>query len=103
MRRSAPSVICLIVLLFIGLSVPVAMADKDRQTNATVSFGAWQTPLPPPAEPPETDPLDRFPNLSPRDRNEHQLIPHKVRIKAGGTVNFIIGGFHLPTVYDNGT
>jgi hypothetical protein len=76
MRRSALSITCLIVLLFIGLFVRAVTADEDRQTNATVSFGAWQTPLPPPVEPPETAPLDRFPNLSPRDRNEHQLIPH---------------------------
>ena len=26
----------------------------------------------------------------------HKLIPFETKIKAGGTVNFIIGGFHLP-------
>jgi plastocyanin len=64
-----------------------------RSANATVSFGSWQT------EPP----LDRFPNQSPRERNEHQLIPHEVTIKAGGAVNFIISGFHQPIAYDDGT
>ena len=47
--------------------------------------------------------LDRFPNLSPRLRNNHELIPNRVAIKAGGAVNFIIGGFHQPIVYSNGT
>jgi hypothetical protein len=105
MRRSALSSICLVALLFIGLAAPMAMADKDHQANATVSFGAWQTPLPPPAVAPETEPLDRFPPSLSNDRlrNEHQLLPNKVKIKAGGAVNFIIGGFHQPIVYDDKT
>lgn len=101
MRRSALSGICLVALLSVGLAVSIAMADKDHQANATVSFGAWQTG-PAPGTPP-IDELDRFPDFSPRDRNEHQLIPHKVKIKAGGAVNFIIGGFHQPIVYDDKT
>lgn len=62
--------------------------------NATVSFGQWPT----------DPPLDRFPNLgAPVLPNGHQLIPHEVKIKAGGSVNFIIAGFHLVLVYDDGT
>src|SRR5262245_37177945 len=61
--------------------------------NATINFGSWQT----------DPPLDRFPNNSPINRNQHQLTPHEVTIKEGGTVNFIIGGFHHPIVYDDGT
>lgn len=79
----------------------VAEADSHKHqpiagplANATVSFGQW------PTEPP----LDRFPNLgAPGIPNGHQLIPNEVKIKAGGTVNFIIGGFHLVLVYDDGT
>ena len=63
--------------------------------NATVSFGAW------PAD--AANVLDRSPNRSPNNRNVHQLIPHEVTIKAGGTVNFIIAGFHWIAVYDDGT
>jgi plastocyanin len=63
--------------------------------NATVSFGAW------PAD--AANVMDRSPNRSPNNRNVHQLIPHEVTIKAGGTVNFIIAGFHWVAVYDNGT
>lgn len=60
--------------------------------NASVSFGQWPTPL------------DRFPNLgAPGIPNGHQLIPNEATIKEGGTVNFIIGGFHQVLVYDDGT
>jgi plastocyanin len=61
--------------------------------NATVSFGQWQT----------DPPLDRFPNVSPIVGNNHALIPHEIRIKAGGSVNFIIAGFHQVIVYGDGT
>jgi plastocyanin len=63
--------------------------------NATVSFGAWAATDPP---------LDRFAGTgAPTLPNVHQLIPHEVKIKAGGSVNFIISGFHNVIVYDDGT
>jgi len=62
-------------------------------SNATVSFGGWMT----------TPRLDRFPDENPILANHHKLTPKTVKIKAGGTVNFIIGGFHNIQVYDNGT
>src|SRR5919106_2445517 len=94
MRRTILLIICTVAMLFIGLLAPMAMAVDDSPTNATVSFGQWRT-----------DPaLDRFPPALSNDRlrNEHQLIPNKVKIKAGGAVNFIISGFHQPIVYDDG-
>src|SRR5262245_3717487 len=93
MRWSALSIVGLGVLFLIALAIPAATAIDGPLAGATVSFGQWQT----------DPPLDRFPNLSPRLRNEHQLIPHEVKIKAGGSVNFIISGFHEPIVYGNGT
>ena len=54
--------------------------------SATVSFGAF------PADPDNI--MDRSPNRSPNNRNVHLLIPHEVTIKEGGTVNFLITGFH---------
>jgi plastocyanin len=57
--------------------------------SATMTFGSWQT----------DPPLDRFPNLSDRTRNNHHMTPQEVTIKAGGTVNFIISGFHQVLVY----
>jgi plastocyanin len=67
--------------------------------NATVSFGAW-TALP------GTGTLNRFPNVGQAPgvaNNVHAMIPHEVKIKAGGSVNFIIAGFHLLAIYDDGT
>jgi len=61
--------------------------------SATMTFGSWQT----------DPPLDRFPNLSDRTRNNHHLTPNVVIVKAGGTVNFVISGFHHVLVYGPGT
>ena len=66
---------------------------KGPLSNATVSFGAWPT----------DPPIDRFPNLGALAiPNEHELIPSETTIKAGGSVNFIIAGFHQILVYDDG-
>jgi len=62
--------------------------------TATVSFGAWASGI------------NRRPNLGATaglPNNIHALIPNEVTIKAGGTVNFIIAGFHLVLVYGDGT
>jgi plastocyanin len=93
MRRSTLSISCLVALLFLGFVAPLAMADDRRPTNATVSFGAWQT----------DPPFDRFPDSFPGARNQHQLFPDKVTIKAGDVVNFINSGTHQLIVYDDGT
>lgn len=61
--------------------------------SATVSFGAWL-------------PGSRFPNIGAAPglpNNLHALIPNEVTIKAGGSVNFIVAGFHLIAVYGDGT
>jgi hypothetical protein len=60
--------------------------------SATVSFGQFSV------EPP----IDRFPDKVAGPGalpNEHTLVPFASLIKAGGSVNFIIGGFHLVLVY----
>jgi hypothetical protein len=62
-------------------------------SSANVSFGQWNL----------DPPFDRFPNNSDRTRNNHHLIPGVVDIKAGGSVNFIIAGFHHILIYDDGT
>ena len=57
--------------------------------NATVSFGAW----------PPIDRLSLPPGPPP---NVHHLIPNEVTIRRGGTINFIIAGFHHVVVYGPG-
>jgi plastocyanin len=69
-------------------------AISGPQATATVSFGAWASGV------------DRHPNLGATATNElnvHAVIPNEVQIKAGGTVNFIISGFHQVIVYGDGT
>lgn len=102
------TILCAITVLAVGLTTYLVLAgdshphraatgDKSKDngplSNATVSFGSWMT----------TPPLDRFPNASPRQANHHELVPQVAKIKAGGTVNFIIAGFHHVLVYDDGT
>ena len=67
---------------------------SDPLGSATVSFGGWMAGM--------TPPLDRF-VASPPDANHHELIPNIAKIKVGGYVNFIISGFHVVTIYDDGT
>jgi len=82
-------------------SAAMAQSHDDHQheeasgplASATVSFGQWQT----------SPPFDRSPNINNRARNQHQLIPYEVTIRAGGSVNFIIAGFHQILVYGDGT
>jgi hypothetical protein len=65
--------------------------------TATVSFGEWQTNVP----------LDRYPPAPPipppPPGGGHLLVPHQVTIKLGGTVNYIVSGFHQVIVYAPGT
>jgi len=69
---------------------------KGSLATATVSFGQWRTDVP----------LDRYqvqlPIPPPPPGNGHLLIPHQVTIKVGGTVNYIIAGFHQVIVYAPG-
>jgi hypothetical protein len=86
-----------------GLAIPAAAAQNHRHdrlsgplASATVSFGAWPAST--------ASPLDRFatPN-APDAPNVHQMIPNVVIVKEGGTVNFIIAGFHVVAIYGPGT
>jgi plastocyanin len=104
MKRIRLSILGAIAILAIGIS---GYLSQDREglsghasgspafdgplSNATVSFGEWMTPV------------DRFPNVSLPTANHHELIPRVATIKAGGTVNFIIAGFHNINVYADGT
>lgn len=63
--------------------------------SATVSFGAW------PAD--RNAPLDRTETpVAPIAPNVHALIPNTVTIRSGGTVNYIVAGFHQIVVYAPG-
>ena len=71
-----------------------AAAISGPLATATVSFGAWASGA------------DRHPNLgatATNTLNVHVVVPNEVQVKAGGTVNFIISGFHQVIVYGDGT
>jgi plastocyanin len=81
-----------------AVAVAEPQHDHDKPISgplaqATVSFGQWST----------SPALDRLTVPNPGARNVHQLIPNEVTIQAGGTVNFLIAGFHNVVVYGNGT
>jgi hypothetical protein len=89
--RKIRIILPLATILFMGMAVlhlgAICFADDGPLSSATVSFGEWMT----------MPPLDRFPNRSPLPANHHELKP-----KQGGSVNFIISGFHQVIVYDDG-
>ena len=111
MKRTATALVCAVVLVAMGSfvyfqvsaqhhkTVKTALTQNERAVNnATVTFGAWMTDVP----------IDRFPANNantqfPRARNHHELIPTIATVRAGGTVNFIIGGFHVVAIYDGNT
>ena len=108
MRKIYWSALCILVVATMGVTTYLVRAGETHNghghvaagtavdgplSSATVSFGGWMT----------TPPLDRFPNDSPRIPNHHALTPQVAKIKAGGIVNFIIGGFHHVLVYNDGT
>ena len=68
---------------------------RGALATATVSFGQWGI----------ATPLDRHPYPPPPGPpagNVHLLIPYQATVKVGGTVNFIIAGFHQVIVYAPG-
>jgi plastocyanin len=61
-------------------------------SEATVSFGYY----------PADATVDRMQVAVPGNRNGHVMIPNQITIRAGGMVNFIVGGNHQIVVYDDG-
>ncbi len=73
---------------------------RGALATATVSFGTWRS-----AETMPPGGLDRHPYPPPPGPpagNGHRLIPYEPTIKVGGTVNYIIAGFHQVIVYAPG-
>jgi hypothetical protein len=89
-----------------GLGVPALAAQNEHShkpmdgplANATVSFGAW-----PQANDQNALAGNRFTTpLALPAPNVHVLVPYEATVKAGGTVNFIVAGYHLIAVYAPG-
>jgi len=71
--------------------------------SVTISFGAFMS-QPKTCPSPPCPVLDRFPTGGNTTAyNHHGLTPEVAKISVGGTVNFVISGFHVISIYDNGT
>jgi plastocyanin len=90
------------VLAAAGVAAEAAQGDHEHRAltgplaSATVSFGAWPVGT-------VEAPRDRFTlPFAPQGANVHALLPHEVTIKEGGSVNFVLAGFHHVVVYAPG-
>jgi hypothetical protein len=94
MKRSITWIISIWTFCGICLTGSAAMAVDGPLANATVSFGQFET----------VPPLDRFFSTPTGGVGVSDLvIPDRVNIKAGGAINFIIGGGHVVAIYKDGT
>jgi len=100
MKRITLSLIYFLTFIGIALSTSSVMAFDWRSDNVAVSFGLWN--------PNKSDlmgaPLDRLVGDPPMGVGVADIIiPQRVIIKEGDTVNFIIGGGHVLNIYGDGT
>lgn len=71
-------------------------------SSATVTFGSFMS-LPKTCSAPPCPTLNRFvTGGNTTAYNHHALTPEVAKISVGGTVNFIISGFHVVAIYDDG-
>jgi plastocyanin len=77
----------LVLALSLPLSAGLAQAQPDGNSrmSATVSFGAGLN------------------TAQPGNSANHHVLPKTIEIKAGGVVNFAVGGFHQIVIYNPGT
>lgn len=82
----------------------IAAGNSGPLSSVSVTFGAFGSqPRTCSTLPTPCPPLDRFPaGVNATAYNHHILAPQLATIRAGGTVNFIIGGFHVLAIYDDG-
>src|SRR5262245_447600 len=100
MKRITVALIYFLTLIGAALSGSSVMAFDWRSGNVAISFGLW--------DPNKSDlmgaPLDRILGDPAQGVGVNDiLIPNRVTIKEGDSVNFIISGGHVLTVYDDGT
>ena len=85
MKRWTLSMMCVVILFGIGLTASLAMADEDKRLSVTVAFGRGLN------------------TAQPGNAVNHVVLPHKIKIKQGGVVHFLVAGFHQTMVYKPGT
>jgi plastocyanin len=97
MKRLQLPMIVILTFCGIGLIASSATAIDGPLANATVSFGQWQSDLIPSLDRLLGDPTGGAAG------NNHEMHPQIATVKAGGSVNFIISGGHVVSIYDDGT
>jgi plastocyanin len=85
MKRFTFSMWQLFVALALLCAAPVAFADDDGKMSVTVAFGAGLN------------------TAQPGNAANHRILPGTIKVKRGGVVNFVVGGFHQIVVYQPGT
>ena len=74
MKRWTLSIMGVVTLVGIGLTVSSAMADHDDRLSVSVAFGRGLNTVRPPG-----DPLAAV---------NHAILPHKIKVKQGGSYTF---------------
>ena len=88
MRPSKILVMCMTIAAAAVLGIPANADDDDRDRNGrnivSVAFGAGLN------------------TAQPGNPDNHHIIPAVIKVDVGDVVNFVVGGFHVIRVYDNG-
>jgi hypothetical protein len=69
----------------LGAVASPAWADDDAPASVTASFGGGLN------------------TAQPGNKLNHVILPKHIKVRLGGVVNFVVAGFHQPTVYRPGT
>jgi plastocyanin len=85
MKRFAHLTATMLVATSFVMTTARADNDHDNRVSVTVSFGAGLN------------------TAQPGNKVNHQILPSNIRVRKGGVVNFIVGGFHQIMVYKPGT
>lgn len=81
MMRSTPLALG-VALLAVAMTAPAVRADDDDNRQiVTVAFGV---------------------GLNTVGEPNHHIMPHHIRVRTGGVVNFVVAGFHQIFVYEPG-
>jgi plastocyanin len=85
MKRFARLTATMLVATSFVITTARADNDHDNRISVTVSFGAGLN------------------TAQAGNKVNHQILPSRIRVRKGGVVNFIVGGFHQIMVYNRGT
>lgn len=83
MTSALPKSAVLVFCLAVGMPLAIANDDGNSRTNVSAAFG-------------------RGLNVPPSDPINQVILPHEIKIKVGGVVDFGLGGFHEIVIFKPG-